>query len=61
MVPFLRPAPHEKFAKIKYAAGLSPQWHPGSQWHFNGSPYWKVSSGINGILKFSKLTVSNWI
>lgn len=53
MVPFRRPAPHEKFAKIKYAAGLSPQWHPGSQWHFNGSPYWKVSSGINGILKFS--------
>ncbi len=28
------------------------QWHPCSQWHFNGSPHWKVSSGINGILRF---------
>ena len=22
------------------------QWHPGSRWHFNGSPYWKVTSGL---------------
>ncbi len=24
------------------------QWHPGSRWHFNGSPYWKVTSGLGG-------------
>ena len=28
------------------------QWHPGSKWHYGGAPYWKVSSGINGTLRF---------
>ena len=28
------------------------QWHPGSKWHYGGASYWKVSSGINGTLRF---------
>lgn len=28
------------------------QWHPGGEWHFNGAPYWKVSSGANGTVRF---------
>jgi len=27
------------------------QWHPGSRWHFDGLPYWKVSSGANGTFR----------
>ena len=29
------------------------QYHPGSRRHFAGQPYWKVSSGKNGIERFS--------
>lgn len=24
------------------------QWHPGSRHHFNGLPYWKVTSALRG-------------
>ena len=27
------------------------QWHPGGRWHFDGLPYWKVSSGANGTFR----------
>lgn len=28
------------------------QWHPGSSRHFRGQPYWKVSSGPSGTVRF---------
>lgn len=28
------------------------QWHPGSRRHFGGAPYWKVSDGTGGTVRF---------
>jgi hypothetical protein len=30
------------------------QWSPGSPRHFDGNPYWKVSSGPTGTVRFAQ-------
>jgi len=43
---------HQLNSKGTDVTDLYIQYHPGTHRHFNGNPYWKVSSGKNGVKSF---------